>query len=213
MPTVNTRNIMVGAGHLYISTNDRQEPMPVTAPAAGASIKTVLDTAPASPVTTPATSAFRYVGATDGGVEVTFSPDIGEVEVDQLKDSALIFNTGQSMSVGTSLAEPTLANLLVSWGFASSQMTGGGDTLNIPAMPDDMVERSIVLVGNAPRGSTTGATKRERTYYGRRCVSVEGGAHTLSRTEAATLPIMFRMLPDTTAPAGAEYGTIVDRTI
>lgn len=205
MPTVNTKNIMVGAGHLYVSATDARTDLPAaptaTAPALPASYKTALDGA----------AGWRYVGATNGGVEITFTPDVGEVEVDQLKDSALVFNTGQSITVGTSLAEPTLANLLVSWGMRSTDLVGGGDTLNLAALPDTIVERSIAIVGNAPNQAiTTG--KRERVYYGRRVLNVEGGAHSLSRTDATMLPITFRLLPDTTS-VGSEYGTITDRTV
>lgn len=209
MPTVNTKNIMVGAGHLYISETEGgpvDQPAFPTAvsPAVPASYKTVLD-APAS--------GFRYVGATSGGVEVAMTQDVGEVEVDQLKDAALIFNTGQSATVSTELAEPTLANLLVSWGLRSSNLTSStaeGDVLSLEAMPDELVERSIVLVGNAPGNSAAG--KRERVYYGRRVINVEAGGHTLSRTDATTLPVTFRLLPDPTQE-GAQYGRIVDRTV
>ena len=205
MPTVNTRNIMVGAGHLYISKADTRTALPAapaaTAPALPASYKTALDTA----------TDWRYVGATSGGVEVTMSPDTADVEVDQMKDAALVFNTGQTMTVGTELAEPTLANLLVSWGMRSTDLVGAGDTLNLAALPDELVERSIALVGNAPNQDiSTG--KRERVYFGRRVVAVDGGGHTLARTEATTLPVSFRLLSDTTQ-VGSEYGTIVDRTV
>lgn len=206
MPTVNTRNILVGAGHLYITKADAPAPLPA-APAVATgetlppSYKTALD----------ADAAWRYVGATSGGVEVTMSPDTADVEVDQLKDAALVFNTGQTMTVGTEIAEPTLANLLIAWGMRSTDLVGGGDTLNLAQLQDNLVERSIAVVGNAPNQNIT-AGKRERVYYGRRVVNVDGGGHTLSRTDATTFPISFRLLPDT-SQAGAEYGTIVDRTI
>jgi len=196
---------MVGAGHLYITKSDGTAALPAApaavAPALPASYKNALD----------ADVAWRYVGATNGGVEVTMSPDTADVEVDQLKDAALVFNTGQTMTVGTELAEPTLANLLVAWGMRSTDLVGGGDTLNLSSLQDNLVERSIAVVGNAPNQTVT-TGKRERVYYGRRVVNVDGGGHTLSRTDNTTLPVSFRLLPDT-AQAGSEYGTIVDRTI
>lgn len=206
MPQVNTKNIMVGAGHLYISKADATTALPAeptaTAPALPASYKDALD----------ASANWRYVGATTDGVEIGMTTDIGEVEVDQLKDSALIFNTGQSAMVNTRLAEPTLANLLVSWGLRSSDLVNSGNTLNLAQLPDEIVERSIAIVGNAPLGSAGTGQKRERVYFGRRVLNVDAGSHTLSRTEATTLPVSFRLLPDTTRP-GSEYGTILDRTI
>lgn len=203
MPTVNTKNIMVGAGHLYVTKADATAPLPAeptaVAPAVPASYKTALDT----------DAAWRYVGGTSGGLEVGMTVDIAEVEMDQLKDAALIFNTGQSMMVSTELAEPTLANLLVSWGMRASDLVNSGNTLNLAQSPDLLVEHSIAVVGNAPVGSATG--KRERVYYGRRAINVEAGSHTLARTEATTVPVTFRLLPDP-ASAGSEYGTILDRT-
>jgi len=205
MPTVNTKNIMVGAGHLYITKADA----PAALPAAPATTAGPPPVTPSYKTALDADTNWRYVGATDGGVEVSWTSDIGEVAVDQLKDSALIFNTGQTATVGTGLAEPTLANLMVSWGLRSTDLVGAGDTLNLGAMPDDLPERSIALVGNAPKqgGLATAVAKRERVYYGRRVVSVDGGAHTLSRTDATTLPVSFRLLPDTSV-SGAEYGTM-----
>jgi len=206
MPIVNTKNIMVGAGHLYVSAADTTAALPaapadlVGPPVVKQSYKVALDAA----------TAWRYVGATSGGVEIGMTQDVGEVEVDQLKDAALIFNTGQSAMVSTELAEPTLANLLLTWGMSSKTLVNAGDTLNLAQLEDDLVERSVAVVGNAPRGAAT--TKRERVYYGRRVINVEAGGHTLSRTENTTLPLTFRLLPDP-ATVGAEYGTILDRSI
>lgn len=201
--TVNQKNIMVGAGFLYIATAEN----------------TVTDVAPLVNGTVTYTSykdafdastAWKYVGATSGGLEVSFTTDTGEVEVDQSKDAALIFNTGQTMTVGTELAEPTLANLLVSWGLPASALSGA-DTLLLGTLADAIPERSIAIIGNAPRGGA--AARRERVYHGRRAINVDGGAHTLSRTDATTLPVSFRLLPDTTATAGQEYGRVIDRTV
>jgi hypothetical protein len=207
MATVQVKNILVGAGNLWVSKTDAT----VAEPVAPADI-------PGPPVEKPSYSTvldgvgsdWRYVGATTGGVEVAYTPDTTDIEVDQLKDAALVFNTGQTMTVGTTMAEATLANILIAWGYRSSDLVNTGDTLNLPAAPDGLVERSIAVLGNAPTSTTD--TKRERLYFGRRVVSVDGSTHTLSRTELVGIPVSFRLLPDP-ASVGSEYGKILDRTI
>lgn len=200
MPVI-VKNIIVGAGNLWTSKTDSVTAEPViTAPAVG-------DTW-ASKVLDAAASPWRYVGATMGGVEVAYTPDTADVDVDQLKDAAIVFNTGQTMTVSTTLAEATLANLVIAWGYRATDLVDTGDTLNLAAAPDGLVERSVAVVGNAP--APTG--RRERLYYGRRVVSVEGSTHTLNRTEATGFPITFRLLPDP-ASVGSEYGKVKDRTI
>lgn len=196
------KNIIVGAGNLWTSKADAVvvEPVMPTTPPAGATW--------ASAVLDATGTAWRHVGATMGGLEVAYTPDTADVEVDQLKDAALVFNTGQTMTVSTTMAEATLANLVIAWGFSSNDLKDAGDTLNLSAAPDALVERSIAVVGNAP--AATG--KKERLYYGRRVVSVEGSTHTLNRTEATGFPVTFRLLPDPTF-VGSEYGKVKDRTI
>lgn len=196
---VNVKNIIVGAGNLYISMSDGVQALP-TAPTGVATWTSTMDAASAT---------WRHVGATSGGVEVAYTPDTTDIEVDQLKDAALVFNSGQNMTVGTTLAEATLVNILLAWGYRSTDLVGG-TTLNLPSAPDGLIERSLVIIGNAP--AATG--RAERVYYGRRVVSVDGSTHTLSRTEMVGIPVSFRLLPDTAAGSkGSEYGMIIDRAV
>ena len=55
---------------------------------------------------------WRNVGYTQNGLELTITPDFGEVEVDQLLDSAKIFKQGMQVTLNTTFAEATLENLL-----------------------------------------------------------------------------------------------------
>jgi hypothetical protein len=205
MPAVTVKNILVGAGHLYVSKTDATAAAPTAPtdlpgpPAVKQSYSVALD---------GVASEYRYMGATSGGLSVSYTPDTTDIEVDQLKDAALVFNSGQTMTVSTTLAEATLANLMVAWGFRSTDLVNTGTTLNLPAAPDGLVERSICVLGNAP--ATT--TRAERLYYGRRCVNVEGSETSMSRTDLQGVPITFRLLPDP-ASTGAEYGQVIDRAI
>lgn len=195
---VTVRNIIVGAGHLYINAAGTTQPALPT-PTAGTSMVAALDAA---------TATWTSLGATDGGVEIGYEPDYGEVEVDQLKDAAILFNQGVTMNANTTLAEATLTNLLVAWGKPTGDLAT--DTLSLGVPDETPVERTLAIVGRAP--ATAAGARRERVYYARRVISVDGSNHALRRTESTQFPISFRLLPDPNY-AGSEYGTIVDRTI
>jgi hypothetical protein len=197
---VTIRNIIVGAGNMYVSSADNAKTPLSAAPGAGTSYNVALSADP----------AWRSVGGTTNGVEVTFTPTFGEVAVDQLKDAAILFNQGVVINMNTTLSEASLSNLLIAWGYASTALVNAGDTLNLGVPGDSPVERSAALVGKAP--ATAALAARERVYLARRVISMAASNHTLRRTEATNFPISFRLLPDPTY-SGSEYGTILDRTI
>lgn len=184
-------------------------------------------------------NVFRNVGLTSDGVEVTYSPDYGEVEVDQLLDAAKMFKQKMTVTVKTTLTEATLENLVLVWAqSAASYRYGGavgtapdqtgqeqtlsegfdGDTLatgdeelglEAGALGIEPVERQLVFVGGAPRSDTN--KKRERIYQLRRSLSVEASTHSLKRNEATLFPVSFRVLPSEVS--GAEYGRVITRVI
>lgn len=210
MPNYQTRNVIVGAAALYIGASDSSvggytTPALPAAPAAGVSFTSALDGA----------SGWRSVGFTTDGLELTYAPDYADIEVDQLLDSAKIFKQSLRVTLATTLTEASLDNLIVSWGRptadVSSTTSDAYTGIASGALGDEPVERALSAVGPAPR-STAGA-KRERVYYARRVLSVESSAHAMRRNEATVFPVSFRLLPDTTQPAGSEYGTIRDRNI
>jgi hypothetical protein len=57
-------------------------------------------------------SAWRNIGYTNNGLELTFNPTFGDVTVDQLLDVAKLYKSGMQVTLKTSLAEATLENLL-----------------------------------------------------------------------------------------------------
>src|SRR5690606_10901266 len=140
-----------------------------------------------------AAGAWRSVGYTTGGVEVTYTPDFGEAEVDQLLDAARVFKTGMTMSVGTTLSEATLDNLIFAWGQADDTIVDGTDgrtlTLESGDLGDRPVERSLAFVGQAPLGAA------ERVYHLNRCMNVESSSFGLTRADATTIPVSLRCLP------------------
>lgn len=170
----------------------------------------------ATPTEAPPAADFRNVGFTMEGVEVSYEPDFGDVEVDQLLDSARVFKQSMRVTVNTTLAEATLENLVVVWGQQNGTLTTTGSgatavsTLDMTggSLGDDPVERGILFVGKAPR--VTG--RRERVYHLRRAIQTESSSHALRRTEVTGLPVSFRVLPNAAA-SGAPYGRVIDRAV
>ena len=212
-----TRNIIVGAAAVYISVKDSSDSAFYNADGGVAvALPTLTPSQSAVSALEADTANWRHAGLTTDGVEYAYTPDFGEVTVDQMLDSAKMFKQGQTASVNTTFAEATLENLMVVWGQQTASLgtdSGTSQDLNIAggALGDEPVERSIVFVGPAPR-SPSANKKRERLYWVRRALQVEASSHTLSRTDPTTFPASFRVLPDPTA-SGAEYGKVTDRNI
>lgn len=114
----NANNIVVGAAALFVGgiTNLVDSTMfsgtlsspgfptaNVPAFVAGTSYKDTLATVP---------TAWRNIGYTNNGLELTFNPTFGDVTVDQLLDVAKLYKSGMQVTLKTSLAEATLENLL-----------------------------------------------------------------------------------------------------
>lgn len=228
------RNIIVGAASVYISAADSlSEDWDSVALPPRVANEPYADTLEGD-------ADWREVGYTSDGVEFAYTPDYGEVEVDQLLDAAKLFKQKMTATVQTTFAEATLENLLVVWAQGSSSLRwDGADTdavdvtgrtvdatkdfegntvaadeqvlgMEAGALGVEPVERQVVFVGGSPRTADTNK-KRERIYHVRRAVSVEASTHGLKRNEATLFPVTFRLLPSTVS--GAEYGTIRDRLL
>ena len=207
MSQVNVRNILVGFGDMYYAAQGTELPDFSSSPT-DIRLQDSFD----------ADASWKYVGATQEGIELAYEPDYGEIEVDQLRDAAILFNQMTTVNINTTLAEATLENLLLAWGLADEflqQIDGKVDSFSVGNAPVDPVERSIAFVGKgAPAtytdGEDTVTVARDRVYLGRRVLSVEGATLNLSRTENTAYPVTFRLLPDP-AFRDSEYGVIIDR--
>jgi hypothetical protein len=218
------KNILVGASPLYISNSDstvtgyveNQEPGIAKTAVAGkkdgvpafsssASYRTTLDAAQA--VTD---NAYRNVGYTNNGLQITYNPTYDSVTVDQLLDTAKLFKSAMEVMIATEMAEGTLENVLVVFGQGQSTLTNAGKTLGLEAgaLGIAPTERQLVAIGQAP--TDTSATT-ERIYYARRVLSVQQSQFSLARNTPTSFPVTFRLLPDA-GYTGSEYGKIIDRT-
>lgn len=160
---------------------------------------------------------FTNVGYTSNGIELTFQPSFGEVQVDQVLDVARLFKDGMQVSLATSFAEATLENLLVAVAanvndldtLATSTGIGSGSQsfdINSGELGDVPLERGIVAVGP---GTGDPSIDKERIYIGYRALSIENVVASAKRDAASMFDVTFRMLP----LDNGMYGKIVDRTI
>jgi hypothetical protein len=150
------------------------------------------------------------VGATQDGAEIAWEPDMVDIEIDQFGDAARIVQSKQKVSMKTKLAEATLENLALVWGYDDADIVtvpSTSKTLPISLHSVYPEEHTLVLVGNAP--GSTATTTYTRTYTNGRAVQYSSSSHMLKRAENVAFPVDFRILPDPTQ-SGQEYGTIVD---
>ena len=229
------RNIIVGAAQVFISKGDSTAVANYkkAMPAFGSLQAAEYLESPA------ASSDWRNVGFTTEGFEISYEPQYGEVEVDQLLDSARIFKTQLRVMLRTSMNEGTLANVRTAFGqsnnsqvntvysagvstvteapisaYTANELNADGTSNNVlrlsaGSLGEQPVERSLIAVGPGPT-TTTYTEKTERVYLARRVLSMETVSHALRRNESTVYPVTFRCLPDDDY-AGAEYGEILDR--
>jgi hypothetical protein len=232
--TGNAKNILVGASPLFLSVDDstaagyvdNMEPgVARTGTVAAGAVKpstkvpafntatsyiptlNALDTNAAGGADA---AAYRNVGYTNNGLQITYNPSYGSVTVDQLLDTAKLFKESMEVMIATEMAEGTLENILVVFGQGKSTLNSGVLGLEAGALGAAPTERQLIAVGQAP---TTSSATSERVYYARRVLSVQQSQFSLARNAASTFPVTFRLLPSgDSAYAGQEYGKIIDRT-
>ena len=236
--TGNAKNILVGASPLFVSNLDVtssgyvENAEPGTT-AAGAFVSGQSYTTTLNAITPANTFAYRNVGFTNNGLQITYNPTYDSVTVDQLLDTAKLFKSAMEVMIATEMSEGTLENVLVVFGqsddptsntisntntivedsgFASGTVNTK-KTLGLAAgaLGIAPTERQLVAVGQAP---TSNATGTERVYYARRVLSVQQSQFSLARSTPTTFPVTFRLLPTAMSGyEGQEYGKIIDRVL
>ena len=157
------------------------------------------------------------VGATNGGVEISWEPDMVDIEIDQYGDAAKVIQSKVKVMVKTTLAEGTLNNLATAWNYDNT--TGGADvkanfdgantkSFLFGSQSVYPFEYALQIVGNAP-GSTASVTKT-RKFNTKRAVSFASSMISMKRSEATVFEVSFRVLP-VTEDSGYEYGKIIDQ--
>jgi len=227
--TGNARNILVGASPLFLTVEDSTvngyiEDMEAGSASAGTAsrntkvpafissesyTKTLNDIDVAPGVNG---AAYRNVGYTNNGLQITYNPTYDSVTVDQLLDTAKLFKSAMEVMIATEMSEGTLENVLVVFGQKASTLNAGVLGLEAGALGAAPTERQLIAVGQAP--TTAANSNTERVYYARRVLSVQQSQFSLSRSTPTTFPVTFRLLPSgSSSYVGSEYGKIIDRVI
>jgi len=214
---LDARNIIVGASPLFLSKKDSTDVTYAAVQPEGSNVTagtSVLSSTTAGALSNSAmNAAYRNVGYTNNGLQITYNPTYGSVTVDQLLDTAKLFKESMEVMLATEFAEATLENVLAVFGQGGETLSSGELGLAAGALGLQPTERQLIAVGNAPTVNSAGANqKSERVYYARRVLSVQQSQFTLARNAATVFPVTFRLLPDA-AYAGKEYGVIVDRVL
>ena len=229
----NSSNIIVGAAAIFVSRaangfgDSETSSLPGTV--AGESYKTTL--------ADRWSATARNVGYTSNGLDLTFTPTFGDVQVDQLLDTARLFKSGMTVTLRTSLAEGTLENLLMaitqknttvagatgtapSWsdtgattpGTSTATITAAANTDSgyIDILSGDLGEYPVErgLIAVGPGIVTEGKKTLERIYVAYKAVSIQNVTVSAKRDAATMFDVEFRLLPD----ANGAYGKIIDRT-
>jgi len=171
----------------------------------------------ANATTINAMDSFTDLGATQNGVEISWEPDMVDIEIDQFGDAARIVQSKVKVMVKTTMAEATLNNLALAWNYDSvgtTDVVANNDGANTKtflfgAQTVFPYEKALVIQGYAP-GTAAGATKT-RKFYTKRAISMESTTLTMKRAEASVFAVGFRILPKV-EDTGYEYGKIIDQT-
>ena len=157
------------------------------------------------------------VGATQGGLEISWEPDMVDIEIDQYGDAARVIQSKVKVMVKTTLAEGTLKNLAMAWNYDN---TIGGDalkanttaanttTFHFGSQSVNPFEYALQVTGSAP-GSSASVTKT-RKFNTKRAISMTTSMISMKRAEATVFETSFRILP-VTGDSGYEYGKIIDQ--
>jgi hypothetical protein len=227
----NAKNILVGASPLFLSVEDSTVDGYVENMEAGSANAGTASRNTKVPAFDPNTSytntlnavdtaagvngaAYRNVGYTNNGLQITYNPTYDSVTVDQLLDTAKLFKSAMEVMIATEMAEGTLENVLTVFGQQKTTLTRSDETnavlgLEAGALGQSPTERQLIAIGLAPTSAAESNT--ERVYYARRVLSVQQSQFSLARTTATTFPVTFRLLPDANY-SGSEYGKIIDRS-
>ena len=106
-------NIIVGAAALFVSNFGQMISTDGSTVGTTAIPSAVVGESYKDSLTNRYSTVVRNIGYTNNGIEITFTPTFGDVNVDQLLDVAKLYKSGMTVTLKTTLAEATLENLLV----------------------------------------------------------------------------------------------------
>lgn len=126
-------------------------------------------------------TAWKFVGATDGGATVTVAQTYSNMTVDQVALAVGTRLTGQTVELATTLAEATLANLKRA---VNDITTGTTFELGSEIANADPHYSAILLKGLAPGGTP-------RLVIIRRALSTANVALAFKKADMTVIPVTF----------------------
>lgn len=184
----NPANLLMGPATVYLGTFD------------GTTSREPADTAVNS---TPAASAWIDVGLTDGGVTLSVDPKFTDFSADQIVDVPGTRLTSRTITVATTMAEATLANLAAALntvvgatgsGFASFEPNYGQFASQVPYA-------AVLLDGWAPDPADPNANLRRRVIL-RKTVQTSKVDLAYAKDKQVGLPVTWQAyyVSDSIAP-------------
>lgn len=168
MADVQTQNLAMGPGKLYVATFGATEPA---------------DSALASD---PSDAVWRFVGATTGGATLTIVKQFKEFEIDQLVETTGRVLTQREVSLKTQLAEATLENLALAASGGTITPGSGYSTFSLgSANAGGEPDYSAILFD-----SVVGGGRRRRTII-RKVLATDNVDTAASKDGMVVYPVTF----------------------
>jgi len=147
-----------------------------------------------------AETAATDAGLLKGGISIEHDETHHEVKVDQALGVVQRITTDESMKVKVTLAESTLANLALAFGYggdsvANGQFSFGGRNADTP--------RTLYINVNGPAGAT-------RKYVFWKALPSGKTTHAYKKDGETVCDVEFEILTDLTKTAGSRFGTVTD---
>jgi hypothetical protein len=189
-PVTTSANVLVGSARLLVA---------------------VLGTA--LPTVTPATGALTWlpawkeVGATEKGTDISYTPTIGDIKIDESAAPIGKLLTTEKCIISATLAEATLLNL---------QRSISASKLTTVVAEADVAGTTVVDVGS---GVLTycmvglegiGPGGLPRFIIGYKAMAAAAVKMAFARTTQTNIPIQFELLADTSKPLGEQLYKIVN---
>lgn len=167
---------------------------------------------PATPTSTTAitwNAAFKEVGYTQKGVDLTYTPTVKDITVDEEMAAVKRVLTSEKLTISAALSEATLKNL--NYAISASTLTTtppgvsqvGVDEVHIGS--GSMVEWIVGLEGLSPEGFP-------RIFVGYRGQCAAAVKLAFQRTTETTIPFEVEFLADSTQAVGSRLCKIIDIT-
>ncbi len=138
------------------------------------------------------------VGATEGGLKLTYTPEFYFKKADQWTGKIGAVKTDEDMTIELVLAEVSLANLAYAMGYPTTAVSGSTLTIGGNATA---TERTVYINGNAPSSGTVKITVHK-------CVIVGATEIQMVKKDKSMVKLTLQVLQDTSQTANQQFVSI-----